>query len=449
MEEDQEVRMNSEHTRKEMAEKGIRYIILQFTDLFGAAKQLTVHLDEWDTLMEGKIMLDGSSIAGFSGVENSDLVLKPDRKTLHIQNWRLGENGIPVAAVYCDVHDLEGMPAQGCSRSMLQRVMAKALDMGYLFQLGIEGEFFLFPTDSKGEPKLRLHDSGAYCDVFPLDRGERIRMEIMDVLRNHGFRIEAGHHEVAPGQHEINFRFGDALEIADRWQSFKQIVRSVAHRNGVFASFIPKPFPGRNGNAMHCNQSLKGLDGSNVFYQHGSETGLSETANRYMAGLLKHAKGMAAIANPTINSYKRLLPGFEAPTHIAWSRSNRTASIRIPGARGPQTRVELRPPDPTANPYLLFAVMLQAGLEGIVQALPLPPEAVGNLYERSEEDKARREIERYPRDLPSALEWMKNDSTVREVMGERSFDYFLKKKHEEAEAFAAEVHAWEIGMYVR
>lgn len=440
--------MNRGLTKERLAEMEVEYLLLQFTDLFGAAKQLMIHREEWDTAMEGRILFDGSSVAGFSGVEESDLLLIPDPHTLHLQRWRSAEGEWPVAAVFCDVCDMEGVPAQGCTRSMLRRSLEEAEQLGFMLQVGIEGEFFLFPLDAQGNPAVDVHDRGGYCDVFPLDRGERTRMEIMEVMRNHGFRIEAGHHEVAPGQHEINFRFGDALEIADRWQTFKQIVLHVASRNGLFASFMPKPFSGRNGNAMHCNLSLQRADGTNAFYHRDSASGLSETANRFIAGLLQHAKGMSAIANPTVNSYKRLMPGYEAPTNIAWSRSNRTATIRIPGARGPQTRVEYRPPDPTANPYLLFAVMLKAGLEGIRCQTPLPPEAVGNLYNRDVADQGAGGLENYPRDLRAALDHMKEDETIRDVMGSHLFEFYVQNKQDEADAFAAEVHPWEIGKYL-
>ncbi len=429
-----------------LKEHEIEYICLQFTDLFGFAKQLMVHRDEYEAMMEGRVMFDGSSVDGFCGVQDSDLVLRPDPGSFHIQNWRSFDDS--VAAMYCDVCHLDGTPAEGCTRSMLKKVLAEAAAMGFSFQVGLEGEFFLFPVDEEGKPELQKHDRGGYFDVFPLDKGEQARMDILSAMKKQGFRIEASHHEVAPGQHEIDFRFGEALAIADQWQKFKQIVKHTAGRHGIFASFLPKPFAGQNGNAMHCNQSLQNLAGENVFYDRHSPSGLSRTAGHYIGGLLKRAKEMAAIANPIVNSYKRLLLGYEAPTHIAWSCGNRSALIRIPGARGQQTRVELRTPDPTANPYLLFAVMLKAGLDGIKNETPLQAEAAGNIYEMSEEERERCQIESYPRDLHSALEYMKDSRMIREVMGERTFEAYLQAKQNEARQFASEVHPWEIETYL-
>jgi len=431
---------------RDLERRNVLYIAVQFTDLFGMSKQLLVHRNEWETLLAGRIMIDGSSIDGFANVHESDLMLQPDMDTLHIQNWRPEEASGPIAALYCDVVTMDGASAAGCTRSMLKRMLSEAAGRGFRLQVGLEGEFFLFPTDGAGHPCLSERDDGSYCDVFPLDQGERTRLEIVSALHEQGYALEAAHHEVAPGQHEINFRFGDALAIADHWQKFKQIVKFTAARNGMFASFLPKPFAGQNGNAMHCNLSLQNAEGDNVFSDSRSSTGLSDVASAYIGGLLKHADGMAAIANPTVNSYKRLIRGYEAPTHISWSRSNRTAMIRVPGARGRQTRIELRTPDPTANPYLLFAVMLKAGLDGIDAKLAPGEEAFGNLYDMPLEKRSNRR--HYPRDLLSALERMQDSSIVREVMGEQAFDQYIAVKTSEAERFAAEVHPWEIDSYL-
>lgn len=432
---------------RELKERNIAYIAVQFTDLFGTCKQLLVHENEWETLMEGRIMIDGSSVEGFGSVHESDLVLRPDPATLHVQQWRTEEEGGPVAAMFSDVGNLDGSLAQGCTRSMLKQVLAEASRLGYNCQIGLEGEFFLFPLE-EGKPVLREHDAGGYCDVFPLDLGEKTRMDIVSALQEQGFAMEAAHHEVAPGQHEINFRFGDALQVADQWQKFKQIVKVTAGRNGMHASFIPKPFSGRNGNALHCNQSLQNAAGDNVFCDARTSTGLSETAIAYIGGLLRHTDAIAAIANPTVNSYKRLIRGYEAPTHIAWSRSNRTASVRIPGARGKQTRIEMRTPDPTANPYLLFAVMLKAGLDGIVSSMKPAAEAQGNIYDMTPDERRQCQIRHYPRDLHDALEHMSDSELVREVMGDQAFEQYLAVKSQEADSFAAEVHPWEIEAYM-
>jgi len=440
--------VQAEQALHELRRRNIAYIAVQFTDLFGIAKQLLVHQNEWESLLAGRMMIDGSSVDGFGSVHDSDLVLMPDPQSLHIQDWRSAGEGHLVAAMFSDVGRMDGTPAEGCTRSMLKRVLAQAEGQGFRLQVGLEGEFFLFPADVDGKPLLHERDEGGYCDISPLDQGEKTRMDIVNALHEQGYEMEAAHHEAAPGQHEINFRFGDALKIADQWQKFKQIVKFTASRNGMFATFIPKPCAGQNGNALHCNQSLQSLEGDNVFCDRRSSTGLSDIAGYYIGGLLRHASGMAAIANPTVNSYKRLIRGYEAPTHIAWSRSNRTAAVRIPGARGRQTRVELRTPDPTANPYLLFAVMLKAGLEGIEASIPPVAEAQGNIYDMSPDERRQCNIRHYPRDLQDALDHMAGSEIVREVMGREAFEQYLAAKSAEAERFAAEVHPWEIGAYL-
>ncbi|HBQ64351.1 MAG TPA: type I glutamate--ammonia ligase, partial [Clostridiales bacterium] len=311
-----------------------------------------------------------------------------------------------------------------------------------------EGEFFLFDLDDQGNPVHDTHDEAGYFDSSPYDRGEKVRREIVLALKKLGFSIEASHHEVAPGQHEVDFKYEEALSIADKWTTFKQIVKSIAHTRGLYASFLPKPFAGENGNAMHCNQSLM-RDGKNAFYSSEDETGLSQTAKYYIGGLIKHAKSMAAICNPTVNSYKRLVPGYEAPTNIAWSGSNRSAFIRIPHSRGSRTRIELRTPDPTANPYLVFAVMLRAGLDGINHRIDPPKRIKRNIFEMSEAERKADQIEQYPENLGEALEHMEGDPFIRNVLGEHAWHQFLSIKKQEWRDFNTHVHPWEISRYLK
>ncbi|MBN3523842.1 glutamine synthetase family protein [Paenibacillus apiarius] len=430
---------------QELQRNAVEYLRLQFTDMFGAMKQLIVHRDEAKAALEGKVLFDGSSVKGYGGVDQSDLALHPDPTSFHVETWHV--KATRIASVYCDVRTADGDRAPGCTRSMLREVISEAKQMGYSYHIGVEGEFFLYPLDEQGVPIPETHDQGGYFDPFPLDRGEEAKLELLQEMRKQGFRLEASHHEVAPGQHEINFRFGEALSIADRWQTFKQLTKQVAMRNGLHATFMPKPMSGHNGNALHCNQSLQQKGRGNAFHDPEGRTELSDTALHFVAGLLNHAKGMAAISNPVVNSYKRLVPGHEAPTHIAWSGSNRSALIRIPAARGAGTRVEYRPPDPTANPYLLFAIMLKSGLEGIRNREAPPEEATGNLHALAEQ--ACSPWDAYPRDLYEALQHMERDTLVRDVMGEEAIREYVSEKYREYGSYAAEVHDWEMTAYFR
>ncbi|MGD9679312.1 MAG: type I glutamate--ammonia ligase [Vulcanibacillus sp.] len=432
---------------KKVNDNSINFIRLIFTDIFGFAKNVTIHIDELNQALNGELMFDGSSIDGFARVDESDMYLKPDLNTFEIYPWKPNDKGI--AHVFCDVYNTDGTPFEGCPRNILKRVLKEAAEMGYQLNVGAEGEFFLFYLDDKGEPLFDIHDHAGYFDLSPIDKGEDARQDIILTMKKLGFHVEASHHEVAPGQHEVDFKYDDALSIADKWMTFKQIVKNVANKHDLYASFIPKPFAGQNGNAMHCNQSLQDKDGNNVFFDDNTENQLSDTALYYIGGLLKHAKGMAAITNPTNNSYKRLLPNYEAPTNIAWSGSNRSALIRIPGVRGNKTRIELRNPDPTANPYLVFATMLKAGIDGIKNEINPPREINGNLFEMKESEREKNGISRYPRDLHSALEYMREDSLIKEVLREHAYNIFISAKQKEADEYAKQVHQWEIKEYLK
>lgn len=437
-----------EKIKEKIKKEGFEFIRLQFTDIFGMSKNVAITTDELDKALDGELMFDGSSIDGFGRIEESDMYLVPDLKTFASVPWRPGHDGSDIVHVFCDVYGRDKKPFRGCPRQILKLALAEAEEMGLSLSVGTEGEFFLFNLDKDGNPTTDIHDEAGYFDLSPVDKGEIARRDIILTMKKYGFSIEASHHEVAPGQHEIDFKYETALSAADKWMSFKQIVKNISHEHGLYASFIPKPFAGENANAMHCNQSLS-QNGKNIFYDPDDSIGLSQTARYYLGGLIKHAKGIAAVCNPTINSYKRLVPGYEAPTNITWSRSNRSAFIRIPDSRGAGTRIELRTPDPTANPYLVFATMLNAGLDGIKNKIDPPEECEENLYHMSEADKNNQAIERYPRSLLHALESMKADPLIKETLGKHAFNVFYNTKMKEWQSYEKEVHNWEIKSYLK
>lgn len=437
-----------EQIRETISRREIGFIRLLFTDIFGMSKNVAITADELDRALDGGLMFDGSSVDGFGRVDESDMYLVPDLDTFTTVPWRPGASEASTANIFCDVYGTDHRPFPGCPRNILRRALAEAREMGYTFDVGPEGEFFLFHLDGEGNVTMDIHDHAGYFDHSPVDRGEDARKDIVLTMKKYGFSIEASHHEGAPGQHEIDFRYDEALRTADMWMCFKQIVKNIAHSHNLYASFLPKPFPGQNGNAMHCNQSLA-RDGTNAFYDPGAPDGLSQDLRWYVGGLMKHAKGMAAVCNPIVNSYKRLVPGFEAPTSIAWSCSNRSAFIRIPDSRGEGTRVELRTPDPTANPYLVFAVMLRAGLEGIRKKTEPPREWGSSLYGMTEQERKSSSLEDYPRSLREALRYMKGDALVRETLGDHAFRVFWNAKNREWEEYDRQVHDWELRTYLR
>jgi len=427
-------------------EHGIEFIRLQFTDIFGVMKSTSIMTDELDKAFAGELMFDGSSIDGFAIIEESDQCIVPDPTTFQIMPWRPQEEG--VARMICDVYTPDGVPFEGCPRYILKNTIKEAEYMGYTLNIGPEGEFFLFHTDENGYPTFDIHDKAGYFDLAPVDMGEDARRNIILTLKQMGFKIEASHHEVAPGQHEIDFKYDEALATADNWITFRDVVKNVAKQFELYATFMPKPFTGENGNAMHCNQSLF-YGKENIFYDPEKPEGLSDITLYYIGGLLEHVKGMAAITNPIINSYKRLKPGYEAPVHVAWSTCNRSSLIRIPAARGNATRIELRNPDPTANPYLVFALMLRAGLYGIQNKIT-PPEAVnGNLHEILNSDSEDSQILLFPRDLQEAISEMKKDPLVKETLGDHVYYSYLKAKEKEWNDYAQTVHNWEIKNYLK
>ena len=428
-----------------VADQDVEFIRMQFTDIFGQLKNVAITASQIKKAVSNEIMIDGSSIEGFVRIHESDMYLYPDLDTFTILPWR-PQHG-KVARLICNVYTPDGTPFVGDPRNVLRRVLAKAESMGYSFNVGPECEFFLFQTDEEGRPTTKTGDEAGYFDLGPLDHGEGTRREICMMLEQMGFEIEASHHEFAQGQHEIDFKYGEALKTADNIMTFKLAVKSIAQKNGLHATFMPKPIFGINGSGMHTNMSLF-KDGKNVFFDPEGPKKLSKDAYHFIAGLLTHIHGMAAVTNPLVNSYKRLVPGYEAPCYTAWSASNRSALIRIPAARGQATRVELRCPDPACNPYLSLAVCLAAGLDGIERGLTPPAEITENIFAMSPEARAEKGITNLPGSLKDAIECLKADKLICDTLGEHVVEQYAKGKLKEWDEYRTHVSAWEIGKYI-
>lgn len=438
-------RYSKEDIIRMVHEQDVEFIRMQFTDIFGQLKNVAITASQIEKAVDNQIMIDGSSIEGFVRIEESDQYLRPDLDSFAILPWR-PQHG-KVARLICDVYNPDGTPFIGDPRGALKRVLKKAADMGYSFNVGPELEFFLFETDEQGKPTTRTGDEAGYFDLGPLDHGESTRREICMALEAMGFEIEASHHEVAAGQHEIDFKYADALTTADRIMTFKLAVKSISQKNGLHATFMPKPVFGINGSGMHTNMSLF-KDGRNVFFDESDPRKLSKIAYSFIAGILAHVKGMAAITNPLVNSYKRLVPGYEAPCYLAWSASNRSALIRIPAARGQATRVELRCPDPACNPYLTLAVCLAAGLDGIEKGMTPPEETTENIFAMDAETRAAKGIDSLPGSLSESVDAMEKDSVVAEALGRHIFDYYTAGKRREWDDYRTAVSDWEIAKYI-
>lgn len=424
----------------------VKFMRLQFTDILGVIKNVEVPDRQFEEALDGRIMFDGSSIEGFVRIEESDMYLKPDLSTFQVFPWTYGGTE-RVARIICDIANPDGSPFVGCPRSLLKRVIALAESRGFTAKAGPEAEFFLFQRRPNGEPTTETHDSGGYFDLTPVDLGEDVRREIILVLEQMGFHVEAAHHEVAPGQHEIDFRYDDVLITADNVSTFRFVVKNVANRNGLHATFMPKPVFGVNGSGMHTHQSLF-VKGKNIFYDEKADGGLSRTCLQYIGGLLRHAKGFCAITNPLVNSYKRLVPGYEAPTAIAWSTRNRSPLVRVPAARGAETRIELRMPDPSCNPYLALAVMLRAGLDGVEKELDPGPPVMKNIYRMSHRERRHLRIDELPRNLSKALDELEKSDLMRETLGDHIFDHFVAAKRAEWDSYIRHVSPWEIEQYL-
>ena len=390
-------------------------------------------------------MFDGSSINGFVRVEESDMYLRPDLDTFVIFPWRPQQG--KVARLICDVYMPDGTPFEGDPRYILKKAINKAKDMGYTMNVGPECEFFLFEVDNDGNPTLKTNDKGSYFDLGPIDLGENARRDMTLALEDMGFEIETSHHEVAAGQNEIDFKYADALVTADNIATFKYVVKSIAQRHGLYATFMPKPLHGVNGSGMHINISLI-KDGKNAFHNEEDELGLSSVAYNFIGGVLKHIKEICPITNPLVNSYKRLVPDYEAPVYIAWSAKNRSPLIRVPSAREEGTRIELRSPDPSSNPYLVLACLLLAGLEGIKYNLE-PPKCIDkNIFALNREERKRENIESLPESLHEAVAYMQKSDLVKEALGKNTFEYYIRAKEVEWDNYRTQVHQWEITSYL-
>lgn len=431
---------------KQLKEHGVAYMRLWFTDIMGHNKNVEVPASQFEKALDGQILFDGSSIEGFSRIEESDMVLSPDYRSFRIFPWE--ERGGKVARMICDVKNPDGSDFAGCPRTILKNMCKKAEGLGFFMNVGPEPEFFLFEKDGNNQPTTKTHDAGGYFDLTPIDRGEETRREIVQVLEYIGFEIEAAHHEVAMGQHEIDFKYDDALYTADKIATFRFVVRKVALDFGLHATFMPKPVFGINGSGMHVHQSLFNNKGENVFYDSKAKYQISKIGLNYIGGLLHHSPGFCAITNPLVNSYKRLVPGYEAPTHVAWSEHNRSPMIRVPDRRGISTRAELRTPDPACNPYLAFAVMLAAGLDGIKNKID-PGESIDkNIYQMSQRERARLKIKSLPANLSEAIKQMEKSKLVRETLGDHIFKNYVRAKHNEWNKYIAQVHQCEIDWYL-
>ncbi len=434
--------MKKEEILRIIEDKKIRIIRLQFTDLNGTLKQVSVPVSEIDRIFDNGIMFDGSSIEGFARIEESDMYLKPDLSTFAPIPWE----DFKTARIICDVTKPDGSDFEESPRYVLKKVIAEAKKLGFEAQAGPEPEFFLFENDDgKPDPK-NLLDSGSYFDMLPLSKSELARREMVQALEDMNFQIEAAHHEVAPSQHEIDFRYADILTTADRVQTFKLVVKTIAIKYGTHATFMPKPIESINGSGMHVHVSLF-QNGKNAFYDPEGEYELSGTFTHFVAGVIEHARAITAVTNPTINSYKRLVPGYEAPVNIAWAVSNRSALVRIPQARGISTRLEYRSPDPSCNSYLAFALILAAGLDGLKREL-VPPKPINkNIFRMTRTEKRNNSIKSLPSNLFEALSEAKKDRLVAGTLGEKTFETFLRMKTDEWERFSTAVTDWEIKEY--
>ena len=426
-------------------EEDVEFIRLQFTDMFGMFKNVAVTSSQMEKALNNQCMFDGSSIDGFVRIEESDMYLYPDLDTFQIFPWR-PQRG-KVARLICDVYRPNGSPFEGDPRFLLKKVVSEVESLGYGFQVGPECEFFLFHIDDDGMPTTISHEKAGYFDMGPVDLGENARRDMVLTLEEMDFEIESSHHEAAPAQHEIDFKYGPALQVADNIMTFKLAVKTIAKRHGLHATFMPKPKYGVNGSGMHINMSLT-KDGKNVFADPNDPEGLSQEAYWFIGGLMKHMKGITAITNPLVNSYKRLVPGYEAPVYIAWSGTNRSPLIRIPASREENTRVELRSPDPTANPYLAIALCLAAGLDGIKNQVQPPASVNQNIYEMSTAHKKAADIHTLPTNLQDALRELEKDDFIMQVLGEKTAETYIHAKRAEWQQYTQQVAAWELEQYL-
>lgn len=435
-----------EEIRSLVKSEHVEFLRLMFTDLMGSIKNVEVPTSQLDKLLDNKLMFDGSSIDGFVRIEESDMYLIPDLSTWMVFPW--GSEHGRVARLICEVYTADGKPFTGDPRNNLIRLMGEMKDAGFTsFNIGPEPEFFLFKMDENGDPTLKLNDKGSYFDLAPMDLGENCRRDIVLEMEKMGFEVEAAHHEVAPGQHEIDFKYADALEAADNIQTFKLVVKTIARQYGLFATFMPKPLEGINGSGMHLNMSLSTAAG-NAFYDPKGELELSDTAYHFLGGLLSHARSFTAIVNPLVNSYKRLVPGFEAPVYVAWSGSNRSPLVRVPSARGNSTRLEIRSVDPAANPYLAIAAVLEAGLDGIRNQITPEDSVDRNIYVMDEGERQENHISNLPDNLHNATKALQADPVMKSALGDHLYQSFVEAKRLEWASYRQSVTKWERDQYL-
>ncbi len=426
-------------------EEDVEFIRMQFTDISGSMKNVAITSSQLKKALDNQCMFDGSAIDGFTRIEESDMYLYPDLSTFTIFPWRPQQG--KVARFICDIYRPDGTPFEGDPRYVLKKVVKEAEALGYTFHVGPECEFFLFHTDDYGNPTTVTHEKGGYFDLGPIDMGENARRDMVLNLESMGFEILASHHEAAPAQQEIDFKYDDALATADNIMTFKLTIKSIAKRHGLHATFMPKPKSGINGSGMHINMSLQ-KEGRNVFWDEKDKNGLSKEAYSFMAGIMKHIKGMTIITNPLVNSYKRLVPGYDAPVYIAWSASSKSPLIRIPSPRGESTKIELRCPDPAANPYLVLALCLAAGLDGIKNQLTPPPSVDRNIFEMTNEERKAAGIENLPENLCDAIEKFEEDEFLKNVLGEHIAKNFINAKKREWQDYRTQVTNWELEQYL-
>ncbi len=428
-------------------EEDVEFIRLQFTDIFGMLKNVAITSGELERALDNRCMFDGSAIEGFVREEETDMYLYPDLDTFEIFPWRPQQG--KVARLLCDVYCPDGTPFEGDPRYVFKKVLKEAEEMGYRFNVGPECEFFLFHTDEEGRPTTRTHEMAGYFDVSPIDLAENVRRDIVLNLEEMGFEIESSHHEIAPGQHEVDIRYESGVRAADNIVAFRNAVKTIAKRHGLHATFMPKPKAGVNGSGMHINMSLEDGLGKNLFADPADSQGLSSLAYQFLAGILYHVKSMTILTNPLVNSYKRLIPGYDAPVYIAWaSASNKGQVMRIPSTRGSATRIELRSPDAAMNPYLTLAACLAAGLDGIKNGMVPPAPLYGNAFSLTAEEMKRRGIGHLPETLGEAIDEFENDEFLKKVLGEVVFTKYLEAKKREWNEFRSQVTDWEIGEYL-
>lgn len=440
------VNMKEEEVLEIVEKEKVKFIEMQFMDMLGNVKTVSIPSKNLGRAIDEGVLFDGSSIVGYATIDESDLRAYPDLDTFLLFPWSDGH--IKTGRIICDIYNSEGDRFKGDPRYILQKTMDKAEDMGYKFNTGPELEFFLFKFDENGKPTTIPDDHGGYFDLMPLDRAEKVRKECNLYFEEMGFEVEASHHEGASGQHEIDIRYNDALSIADSILTLKHCIKTVAGMNDLHATFMPKPIEDVNGSGMHVHLSLFDKETKNRFYDENNENGLSEVMMYFIGGLMKYAQEMCAIQDSWVNSYKRLIPGYEAPVYVCWSYLNRSALFRIPAGRKDSTRVEVRNPDPAGNPYLQFAVLLSAGLKGINNSISPPEPTEEDIYRLSREERKNKEINSLPTNLGHAISLMEESEFMKETLGNHLFKHFLHKKREEWNEYRKHITEWEINQYL-